>query len=143
MEQYKVIKYASLLVISSFIIFIVYAAMKMEIHDSENKESFRQQLWNKEIVKDKNCLNYLNIISSYPHWRLCAMFSFFMCCLILPLFKLINSLSETQGPPTRNDETTFFLQFVVGFLVIMIGCIKLIDYFRWHVMCGGWGCTGY
>ena len=131
--------YVIMIIIS--ILGIVYSAAKAETQEANNKDSFMQKAWNNDILSDEKCMDYLNMISSYPHWRLCAIFAFMMSFILTPIVKLIEASPDSNE--SKNKLNTFVLQFTASFLVIFIACVKLIDYFRWHVMCGGWGCTGH
>lgn len=119
---------------------ILFAAVKAETFEANNKDSFLQRAWNQHVLSDPKCMDYLNMVSSYPHWRLCAIFAFLISFLLVPLMKLIAYSHDLE---VKDHLQVFVLQFAVSFLVVFITCIKLVDYFRWHVMCGGWGCTGH
>ena len=104
----------------------------MEYGDSK----FTQKLF-KEVVKDVKCMEYLNVLNNYPTWRVTVIGSLFPT--MVGFLILVSDKKEITSE--------LCLQLMIKCLVIFFACVfttrKIIDYFRWHIMCSDgetWGC---
>ena len=80
---------------------------------------------------NETCIDYLNGISQYPHWRQCIVCALISTIIFFSAFTCMN----------KNFKWHRLSQNVIVYFLINFMCaVKLIDYFRWHIMCRGWGC---
>ena len=102
--------------------------------DKKDKNFASERLDIKWEDLDNVCIDYLNAISQYPHWRMC-----FIAALISSLLFFSSYACIHKNIKFENLVATA----IICFLINMVCFIKVIDYFRWHIMCQGdkgWGC---
>ena len=97
-----------------------------------------QKKWVQISQYNHSCLNYLEYINYYPMWRSCYFFAILGSFILTFFFKLL--LQSSFKGPIINILILFFL---FSILVLTLILMKLNDYFRWHVLCQGFGCKEY
>ena len=117
-----------------FLVTMFYCLCYVKEMEKNDKEFADKKLDIRWEDLDNTCVDYLNAVSQYPHWRICYVGS------------LISSLiffSSAACFHTNLKLDQCIASVVAYFLINLICFIKIIDYFRWHVMCQGdkgWGC---
>ena len=129
----------SLIFFSVFcIILLILCFLNKDIEHS-NKTNFDliKKKW-KNIENDNNALDWLNTISNYDTHSLCFIFSMLLIILLIIIQTLILNSLNIQ----INEYIKFLILEIFGFLLIIyLVLTKMIDYFRWHIMCRNFGCT--
>ena len=91
----------------------------------------------KKIQHDNpECLLYLNYLNNYPTWRVCFVFSVFPAILAFVLFIMSKDCPLTIDIIIQNAIKACAVLFASAFT-----SRNILDYFRWHVMCGAYGCV--
>ena len=101
----------------------------------EYRETILQQKWKQISQRNPECLNYLEYINYYPIWRLCYFFAILGSALLTLTLGLL-----LQSSFKDSMINTLILFFVFSTVVLTLLLIKMIDYFRWHILCQGFGC---
>ena len=104
----------------------------------EYRETILQQKWKQISQRNPECLNYLEYINYYPMWRLCYFFAILGSSLLTLTLGLL-----LQSSFKGSMINTLILFFVFSTVVLTLLLIKMIDYFRWHILCQGFGCKKY
>ena len=106
-------------------------------HSSKKNFDLIKKKW-KKIENDNNALDWLNTISNYNTHSLCFISSILLIILLVIIQILILNSLNIQ----INEFFKFLILEIFGFLLIIyLVLTKMIDYFRWHIMCRNFGCT--
>ena len=106
-------------------------------HSSKKNFDLIKKKW-KKIENDNNALDWLNTISNYNTHSLCFISSILLIILLVIIQILILNSLNIQ----INEYIKFLILEIFGFLLIIyLVLTKMIDYFRWHIMCRNFGCT--
>ena len=102
-----------------------------EAHDQKTHTSRHGVEW-EDLNPD--CVDYLNAILNYPVWRVCFLAS---------VISLVSSLGAHVLIHDTLNLKQLGLFIIIHLLLTLTVTNKLMNYFRWHIMCQGdkgWGC---
>jgi len=126
-------------IVTCFILFIICIAVYCEIRDQKIITKSKKDEW-EEIRNNNDFKKYLSTVSNYPSWRLGMIISFGLTLILIPLNIL---LVRGLFPCIDKKYLLYYilLNSVIVFSFSSLGCYFLMNYFLWHVVCPGWGCS--
>lgn len=90
------------------------------------------------VENDKIALDWLNTISDYDTTNLCFILTILTIILLIIIQLLIFNALNIK---IENYFKFLGIEIFSFFLIIYLITTKMIDYFRWHIMCRNFGCT--
>jgi hypothetical protein len=97
--------------------FLFYRIIKVEFEDMKVlNENFHK------LKDNKQCINHIRIVNSYPSWRLCLFFSLFLALLISLFFYYL----------IKPKKDKVILLFIFTLFINMFTLNKLLTYWNWH-----------
>lgn len=122
------------LILGFYTIIILYA----EGQDQTILINKKHKKWEK-IKKDTYFKEYLDVIANYPAWRLAFIISLITTVFLIPLNIIL--IKRLLGNLKYKETLVYaILNSIIILLTLIFTLTKFIDYFRWHIMCPGWGC---
>tara|TARA_B100000989_G_C19359996_1_gene392839 strand:+ start:99 stop:512 length:414 start_codon:yes stop_codon:yes gene_type:complete len=130
---------------NSFIIFFIFCLLililcffckNIEHSTRKNFDEIKKKWIN--VENDKIALDWLNTISDYDSNNLCFIFTIGTIILLVIIQLLIFNALNIK---IENYFKFLGIEIFSFFLIIYLILSKMIDYFRWHIMCINFGCT--
>lgn len=128
-----------LILVSFVLLFLIFIAIYCEIRDQKIIIKSKDNEI-KRISKKKELRKYFDTISTYPSWRSSVIIAFAITLLFVPInFLLLQGIF----PCTEKGKIINYLcvNSLLVFIISVIGGNYLINYFVFHIVCPGWGCS--
>tara|TARA_B100000963_G_scaffold11761_1_gene9121 strand:+ start:1139 stop:1522 length:384 start_codon:yes stop_codon:yes gene_type:complete len=99
------------------ILFIFYKIIKVEFDDRKAvNDNFHK------IRNNKECINHIKIINSFPIWRLCLFFSLLLSIFITLFFYYL----------VKPKKDKVILLFIFTLFINMFVLNKFLNHWNWH-----------
>ena len=128
-----------LILVSFVLLFFISIAVFGEIRDQKIIIKSKDNEI-KKISKKKELRKYFDTISTYPSWRSSVIIAFSITLLFIPInFLLLQGIF----PCIEKGKIINYLcvNSLLVFVTFILGSNYLINYFIFHIVCPGWGCS--